>query len=78
MSVSTNNLFKHLLFVEVCKTQVQIQCCFTFTETIKTTTESIRTVRDGEPRTATSTFTQLLSSGSNSLLLYVHRDHKVY
>ena len=30
-------------------------CCFTSTETI-------RTIRDGEPRTATSTFTQLLSS----------------
>ena len=33
--------------------QVQVQCCFTSTETIRTT-------RDGEPRTAT--FTQLLSS----------------
>ena len=33
---------------------VQVQCCFTSTETI-------RTIRDGEPRTATSTFTQLLS-----------------
>ena len=32
-----------------------VQCCFTFTETI-------RTVRDGEPRTSTSTVTQLLSS----------------
>ena len=32
---------------------VQVQCCFT---------ETIRTIRDGEPRTATSTFTQLLSS----------------
>ena len=32
-----------------------VQCCFTSTETI-------RTIRDGEPRTATSTFTQLLSS----------------
>ena len=31
------------------------QCCFTSTETI-------RTARDREPRTATSTFTQLLSS----------------
>ena len=31
------------------------ECCFTFKETV-------RTVRDGEPRTATSTFTQLLSS----------------
>ena len=36
---------------------VQVQCCFTSTETI-------RTIRDGEPRTATSTFTQLLSSES--------------
>ena len=34
---------------------VRVQCCFTSTETI-------RTVRDGVPRTATSTFTQLLSS----------------
>ena len=32
-----------------------VQCCFTSTETI-------RLIRDGEPRTATSTFTQLLSS----------------
>ena len=31
------------------------QCCFTSTETT-------RTVRDGEPRTATSSFIQLLSS----------------
>ena len=34
---------------------VQVPCCFTYTETI-------RTIRDMEPRTATSTFTQLLSS----------------
>ena len=51
-----------------------VQCCFTSTETI-------RTISDGEPRTATSTFTQLLSSaralhGPSSMLLYVHRDHK--
>ena len=32
-----------------------VQCCFTSTETV-------RTIRDGEPRTATSIFTQLLSS----------------
>ena len=31
------------------------QCCFTATETR-------RPIRDGKPRTATSTFTQLLSS----------------
>ena len=35
--------------------QGSVQCCFTSTETI-------RAFRDGEPRTATSTFTQLLSS----------------
>ena len=34
-----------------------VQCCFTSTETI-------RTIRDGEPRTVTSTFTQFLSSVS--------------
>ena len=33
----------------------QVQCCFTSTETI-------RPVKDGEPRMATSTFTQLLGS----------------
>ena len=32
-----------------------LQCCFTSTETV-------RTIMDGEPRTTTSTFTQLLSS----------------
>ena len=35
----------------------KVQCCFTSTETI-----IIKTVRDGESRTATSAFTQLLSS----------------
>ena len=41
---------------ELCvSVKVQVQRCFTSTETV-------RTVRDGEPRTATSTFTQLLSS----------------
>ena len=37
-------------------------------------------IRDGEPRTATSTFSQLLSSDTacqfSSVLLYVHRDHQ--
>ena len=37
-----------------------VQCCFTSTETI-------RTIGDGEPRTATSTFTQLLGSALNYL-----------
>ena len=38
----------------------------------------MKTIRDGETRTTTSTFTQLLSSeeGFSSVLLYVHRDHK--
>ena len=41
-----------------------VQCCFKSTETLRTT-------RDREPRTATSTFTQLLSSEcSSSKLLY--------
>ena len=37
---------------------VQDQCCFTSTETVKT-------IRDGEPRTATSAFSQLLSTASS-------------
>ena len=38
----------------------------------------MRLIRDGEPRMATSTFTQLPSSGSSSVLLYVHRNHEAY
>ena len=37
--------------------------------------------RGGEPRTATSTFTQLLSSaqeGFVSVLFYIHKNHKAY
>ena len=39
-----------------------------------------RLIRDGEPRTSTSTFTQLLSSveSTSSVLLYVHRDRTDY
>ena len=50
-----------------------LQCC-------STSTETVRTIRGGEPRTSTSTFTQLLSSavGSSSVLLCVHRDRKDY
>ena len=45
-------------------------CCFTSTETI-------RTIRDGEPRTATSTSTQLLSSEMyTSSYLYQQRPHQ--
>ena len=42
----------------------------------------VRTIADGEPRTATSTLTQLLRSVvalfSSSMLLYVHRDRTDY
>ena len=41
---------------------VRVQCHFTSTETI-------RLIRDGEPRAATSTFTQLLSSEGFSSLM---------
>ena len=53
--------------------RVQVQCCFTSTETL-------RTIRDVGPRTATSTFTQffVFQSSSSSMLLYVHRDYTDY
>ncbi len=41
--------------------KVQVQCCFTSTETI-------RTIGDGEPRMATLIFTQLLSSDIPKIL----------
>ena len=44
--------------ISVVVLKVQVQCCFTSTETT-------RNIKDGEPRTATWTFTQLLSSESN-------------
>ena len=50
------------------------QSCFTSTDTT-------RTIRDREPRTSTSIFTQFLSSErrcSSLMLLYVHRDHVDY
>ena len=46
------------------------ECCFTSIETTST-------IKDGEPRTATSIFTQLLTSVL-LMLFYVHRDHKHY
>ena len=45
-------------------------------------TDTIRLFRDGEPRTATSILTQLLSSerydSSGPMLLYVHRHNKAF
>ena len=46
-----------------CGLLPNIQCCFTSTETV-------RTIRDGEPRTATSTLTQLLNYKVEILLTY--------
>ena len=48
-----------VIFASICPGEqlVQVQCCIM-------TTEAIRTIRDREPRMATSTFTQLLSSVS--------------
>ena len=46
-----------------------------------TSTETVGTIRDGEPRTATSIFTELLSSeclSSSSMLLYVPGDRRDY
>ena len=49
-----------------------LKCCFTSTETV-------RTIRDGEPRTPASTFTQLLSAVQfSSMFFYVHRDRTDY
>ena len=44
-----------LLKFETTVNFFRVHCCFTSTETTKT-------VRDGEPRTSTSTFTRVLSS----------------
>ena len=48
---------------EAERLHVQVQCCFT-------STAAIRTVRNGEPRTATSTFTQLVTSAETLQVLY--------
>ena len=53
---------------------VPVQSCLTSTEAI-----FLRTVRDRDLRTATSTITQLLGSESgsaHSVLLYIHSDHE--
>ena len=47
-----------------------------FNVVVFTAAETIKNIRDGEPRTANSTFTHLLSSEIlqlSSVLLYVHR-----
>ena len=48
-----------------------VQCCFTSTETI-------RTIRDEDPRASTSTFTQLWTTSHSFTLLYVHVTEAAY
>ena len=45
----------YIIITAVMERNSSVQCCFTSTETT-------RLIRDGEPRTSTSTFTQLSSS----------------
>ena len=52
---TATSTFKQLLELCAEHMQVQVQCCFTSTETI-------RTIWDWEPRAATSAFTKLRSS----------------
>ena len=66
-------LFLHATFASF------VQCCFTSPVTVRTT-------RDGESRTSTSSFTQLSSRGSlvfcsfffSFVVLYVHRNRIAY
>ena len=46
-----------------------LSCCFMSTETMQT-------IKDGDPRTSTAIFAQILSSSFT--LLYVHRDPQDY
>ena len=53
---------KHFIqntYVVAVTNTISFQCCFTSTETV-------RPIRNGEPRMATSTFTQLLRSEANT------------
>ena len=52
------------LSIEEVQTWIFVSCCFASTETA-------RLIRDGEPKTATSTFTQLLSSDQLWSALYL-------
>ena len=54
-NISRGRLTRGLPSLHQARHSFQFQCCFTSSETV-------RTVSDGEPRTSTSAFTQLLSS----------------
>ena len=74
-------LLRFLTTLRVCNRTLksviclQVHCCFT-------STEAIRTIGDGEPRTPTSTFTQLLNSASallpQCLLGHNTLDHHIW
>ena len=61
-------------------TPANLRSHHTFVQHCCTATGTRRTIREGrEPRTATATFTQLVSSVNLSpMLLHVHRDHTDY
>jgi len=53
-NINPNNSAKNPAQSQFTLERVRIQCCFTSTETVGI-------IRNGKPRTATSTFTQLLT-----------------
>ena len=52
LAVNVSRRPSRIAFDQMCPAEARVQCCFTFTETV-------RLMRDVKPRTATSTFTQL-------------------
>ena len=54
-SLMSSDVGVDILGTECDQCVCMVQCCFTSTETV-------RLIRTGKPRTATSTFTQLLNS----------------
>ena len=60
-----------LLFLRTKPSVFELNCCFT-------SAESVRTIRDGEPRTSASTFTQLLSSVADSSSNVALRPQRAY
>jgi len=51
LAVNVSRRASRIAFDQMCPAEARVQCCFTFTETV-------RLMRDVKPRTATSTFTQ--------------------
>ena len=62
-------------------THTLLQCCFTSTEAVQTISDGCpgrQTIRDGEPRTSTSTFTQLRSSEHTHFFSFALRPQRPY